>query len=96
MHRNLSPILGSHFSPLTYLLIDFSHCVLQTFKSLSYMALLQSGLHVKAVLPEARENVRPFISRVKMYFFLLYFSFDARGRGSKVFGLEGLHVLYLP
>lgn len=65
MHCNLSSILGSHFSPLTHLLTDFSHCVLQTFKSFSYTVLLQSRLHLKAVLREARENFRPFLSRVK-------------------------------
>lgn len=70
-YHNLSFTLGSHFRPLIHLLIDFSHRVLQTSGSFSYMVLLQSGLHLKAVLPEARENFRPFMSRVRMYFFLL-------------------------
>jgi len=60
------------------------------------MVLRQSQRHLKAVLPEARENFRPFISRVKMYFFLLYFAFDGRGRRNQLFGLEGLYFLYLP
>lgn len=93
---NLSFILESDFSPVTHLLIAFSHYVLQAFKSFSYMVSLQSRRHLKAVLPKARGNFRLSTSRVKMYFFLPYFSFEGCGRGSKVFGLEGLYYLYVP
>lgn len=60
------------------------------------MVLLQSGQHLKAISPEASENFRPSISRVKTYFFLLYLPFDGCGRGSNAFGVESLHFLPLP